>query len=129
MCVLLLLFQLMMILLSSPINVASLFYNDSFITGCYSSCQAREAIGCYGIKCCQTRIPSSLQVFNASVSPANYYKPKETTDCKKAILVQESWLPGLTGNHTETAYGILSHAERVPVVFGEYAATLRSIGT
>ncbi|KAL5789436.1 hypothetical protein ACOSQ2_004324 [Xanthoceras sorbifolium] len=101
-------------------NVASLFYYDSFITGCYSSCQAsgdkRETIGCYGIKCCQTRMPYSLQVFNASVGPVNYDKPKETTDCKKAILVQESWLPGLTGNHTETAYAMLSHAERVPVV-------------
>ncbi|KAL5787109.1 hypothetical protein ACOSP7_004058 [Xanthoceras sorbifolium] len=100
-------------------NVASLSYNDSYITGCYSSCQAsratdtRETIGCYGIKCCQTRIPSSLQVFNASVNPINYDKPKETKECKKAILAQESWL---TENHTETAFGILSHAERVPVV-------------
>ncbi|KAH7575928.1 hypothetical protein JRO89_XS02G0254900 [Xanthoceras sorbifolium] len=100
-------------------NVASLLYNDSYITGCYSSCQASratdtiETIGCYGIKCCQTRIPSSLQVFNASVNPINYDKPKETKECEKAILAQESWL---TGNHTETAFGILSQAERVPVV-------------
>ncbi|KAH7575930.1 hypothetical protein JRO89_XS02G0255100 [Xanthoceras sorbifolium] len=98
---------------------AYVYYNESFIAGCYSSCQAsgatatRETIGCYGIKCCQTRIPSSLQVFNASVGPLNEGKPSEAEneDCKQGFLVQELWLSRRTGN-----YGILSHATRVPAV-------------
>ncbi|KAL5787111.1 hypothetical protein ACOSP7_004060 [Xanthoceras sorbifolium] len=106
-------------------NFAYVWYNTSYIAGCYSSCRksgstyTEETIGCYGIKCCQTRIPSSLQVFNASVGPLNE-KTKASVakkeDRKQAIFVQESWLSGLAGNLTEIAYGILSHAERVPVV-------------
>ncbi|KAL5854330.1 hypothetical protein ACOSQ4_004132 [Xanthoceras sorbifolium] len=99
-------------------------YNESFIAGCYSSCGASgatyttETLGCYGIKCCQTRIPSSLQVFNTSVGSLNDIKPSEAEkeDCKQGFLVQELWLSGLTGNLTETAYSILIHAKRVPAV-------------
>ncbi|KAL5854332.1 hypothetical protein ACOSQ4_004134 [Xanthoceras sorbifolium] len=106
-------------------NFAYVWYNTSYIAGCYSSCRKSggtdtgETIGCYGIKCCQTRIPSSLQVFNASVGPLNENTKASVAkkeDRKQAIFVQESWLSGLAGNLTEIAYGILSHAERVPVV-------------
>ncbi|KAH7575933.1 hypothetical protein JRO89_XS02G0255500 [Xanthoceras sorbifolium] len=106
-------------------NFAYVWYNTSYIAGCYSSCRksgstyTEETIGCYGIKCCQTRIPSSLQVFNASVGPLNEITKASVAkkeDRKQAIFVQESWLSGLAGNLTEIAYGILSHAERVPVV-------------
>ncbi|KAL5789425.1 hypothetical protein ACOSQ2_004313 [Xanthoceras sorbifolium] len=92
-------------------NLAYILYNETFIAVCYSSCPD----SCYGIKCCQTRIPSSLQVFNVSVRPINLNKASKK-DYKRAILVQQSWLTEHMENHIENGYGFLSHAKRVPVV-------------
>ncbi|KAL5854336.1 hypothetical protein ACOSQ4_004138 [Xanthoceras sorbifolium] len=102
-------------------NLADVLYDETFIAVCYSSCppsgaiDTGETIGFYGIICCQTRIPSSLQVFNVSVRPINLNKASKK-DYKRAILVQQSWLTEHMENHIENGYGFLSHAKRVPVV-------------
>ncbi|KAI9181978.1 hypothetical protein LWI28_020732 [Acer negundo] len=87
-------------------NFAYIFYNDLFIAGCYSNCrkngdtdQMGESIGCYGIKCCQTRIPYSLQAFNVSIDPINGdYHNVSKKNCKTAFLVQEIWLTAHNGS-------------------------------
>ncbi|KAK1560382.1 hypothetical protein Q3G72_025993 [Acer saccharum] len=84
-------------------NFAFILYNDSIVAGCYSSCrknddtyQIGETIGCYGIKCCQTRIPYSLQAFTVSVGSITRLNDLDhianNKNCKTAFLVQEIWL-------------------------------------
>ncbi|KAK2664905.1 hypothetical protein Ddye_003479 [Dipteronia dyeriana] len=98
-------------------NFAFISYNRSFVAGCYSSCRKNgdtdlmgEATGCYGIKCCQTRIPSSLQAFNVSVDVINGDDDKASKkDCKKAFLVQERWLTARNGRFNNLS-------DKVPVV-------------
>ncbi|KAK2664901.1 hypothetical protein Ddye_003475 [Dipteronia dyeriana] len=91
-------------------------YNRSFVAGCYSSCRKNgdtdlmgEATGCYGIKCCQTRIPSSLQAFNVYFDPLEGVPKASKKGCKKASLVQEKWFTDLNGSFNNLG-------DKVPVV-------------
>ncbi|KAG6791197.1 hypothetical protein POTOM_000309 [Populus tomentosa] len=72
------------------------------IVGCASTCVAnnltssstegKENSYCSGNNCCQTRIPSSLQVFNASLrTPELPINDQGRNQCKVAFIVEEEW--------------------------------------
>ncbi|XP_061982773.1 wall-associated receptor kinase-like 8 [Populus nigra] len=66
------------------------------IVGCTSTCGAstegKENSYCSGNNCCQTTIPSSLQVFNASlVTPEHPINDQGRNQCKVAFIVEEKW--------------------------------------
>ncbi|KAK1567223.1 hypothetical protein Q3G72_009569 [Acer saccharum] len=72
--------------------------NISIISGCMSFCDksniSAETMSCIGIKCCQTRIPSSLnlQQLNVTLSTLNYYENIQVQNkCKSAFLVDQEW--------------------------------------
>ena len=66
------------------------------IGGCMSICgignEVVNASSCNGINCCQSTIPSDLDVFNTSMRPVNKeaYVSTEFT-CRSAFLVEEKW--------------------------------------
>ena len=49
-----------------------------------------DGTSCNGINCCQTSIPSSLQVFNATMESINRESPSNI-DCKYAFLAEQMW--------------------------------------
>ncbi|XP_073268388.1 wall-associated receptor kinase-like 22 isoform X2 [Populus alba] len=63
------------------------------IVGCTSTCGAStENSYCSGNNCCQTTIPSSLQVFNASLgTPEHPINDQGRNQCKLAFIVEEEW--------------------------------------
>jgi hypothetical protein len=66
------------------------------IVGCTSTCGAstegKENSYCSGNNCCQTTIPSSLQVFNASLrTPEHPINDQGRNQCKAAFIVEEEW--------------------------------------
>ncbi|KAG6791205.1 hypothetical protein POTOM_000317 [Populus tomentosa] len=63
------------------------------IVGCTSTCGAStENSYCSGNNCCQTTIPSSLQVFNASLgTPEHPINDQGRNQCKVAFIVEEEW--------------------------------------
>ncbi|KAK3188496.1 hypothetical protein Dsin_028057 [Dipteronia sinensis] len=87
---------------------AYLSSNRSIISGCISVCEKsnnpaetmplrnitlRDS-GCNGIECCQTRIPSSLnlQQLLVTLSTTNYKEDMmEQSKCKSAFLVDQEW--------------------------------------
>ena len=79
-------------------NFASLASPDGTIVGgCMSVCVKNTTLltnndgtSCNGINCCQTSIPSSLQVFNATIESINRESPSNI-DCKYAFLAEQMW--------------------------------------
>ncbi|KAJ0026438.1 hypothetical protein Pint_07542 [Pistacia integerrima] len=75
-------------------NFAFMSSTVSVIGGCLSVCgENSTTIGensCYGIECCQTSIPSSLQIFNASIRGINDEADDQQV-CKYAFLVEQQW--------------------------------------
>ncbi|KAL9407078.1 hypothetical protein Peur_004050 [Populus x canadensis] len=66
------------------------------IVGCTSTCGAstegKENSYCSGNNCCQSTIPSSLQVFNASLgTPEHPINDQGRNQCKVAFIVEEKW--------------------------------------
>jgi hypothetical protein len=66
------------------------------IVGCTSTCGAttegKENSYCSGNNCCQTTIPSSLQVFNASLGTTEHpINDQSRNQCKVAFIVEEAW--------------------------------------
>ena len=65
------------------------------IVGCTSTCGSRtegkENSYCSGNNCCQTTIPLSLQVFNASLGTAEDPNDQGRNQCKVAFIVEEEW--------------------------------------
>ncbi|KAH8523083.1 hypothetical protein H0E87_003659 [Populus deltoides] len=66
------------------------------IVGCTSTCGAstegKENSYCSGNNCCQTTIPSSLQVFNASLgTPEHPINDQGWNQCKVAFIVEGEW--------------------------------------
>ncbi|XP_052311280.1 wall-associated receptor kinase-like 22 isoform X18 [Populus trichocarpa] len=63
------------------------------IVGCTSTCGAsKENSYCSGNNCCQTTIPSSLQVFNASLGTAeDPLNDQGWNQCKVAFIVEGAW--------------------------------------
>ncbi|KAM0959169.1 hypothetical protein EV1_024176 [Malus domestica] len=66
--------------------------NGSTIGGCLSFCRSgltASSSTCNGIDCCQTTIPSDLQVFNTTIESVETGEPTE--GCKYAFLVDRQW--------------------------------------
>ncbi|KAL9407073.1 hypothetical protein Peur_004045 [Populus x canadensis] len=66
------------------------------VVGCTSTCGAstegKKNSYCSGNNCCQTTIPSSLQVFNASLgTPEHPINDQGRNQCKVAFIVEEKW--------------------------------------
>ncbi|TXG53707.1 hypothetical protein EZV62_018966 [Acer yangbiense] len=104
---------------------AYLFSNNSIISGCISFCdksnispepsnvKLRDS-GCNGIKCCQTRIPSSLKLQKLNVSLSTIIFKGEMqgqNKCQSAFLVDQEWL-GNNIDSPDKAQGL----KHVPVV-------------
>ncbi|KAF5732523.1 wall-associated receptor kinase-like 22 [Tripterygium wilfordii] len=97
-------------------NLAFMSSINSVIGGCMSICDQRsssdttEVNGCYGIKCCQTTVPSYLKLFNATVSRIN---ENESNDgCQYAFLVEQEWFQRNLMNRQEA----LQNMTHVPAV-------------
>ncbi|XP_059640622.1 wall-associated receptor kinase-like 2 [Cornus florida] len=97
-------------------NLALIMSQDQqIIGGCASLCDNSNSTArgsCYGIKCCQTTIPPSLNFINASLSN---FDSKNTTnlskDCKYAFIVDENWFNYILGDPFE-----IQGMESVPAV-------------
>ena len=71
------------------------------IVGCTSTCGAnnltssstegKEKRYCSGNNCCQTRIPSNLQVFSASLGTTEDSNDQGRNQCKVAFIVDRAW--------------------------------------
>ncbi|KAB5573070.1 hypothetical protein DKX38_000264 [Salix brachista] len=82
-------------------NRASLTQITPEIVGCTSTCDANNLTSsstggkgscyCSGNNCCQTTIPSNLQVFNASLETAGYPNDQGRNQCKVAFIVEREW--------------------------------------
>ncbi|KAG5227798.1 wall-associated receptor kinase [Salix suchowensis] len=82
-------------------NRASLTQIKPEIVGCMSTCDANNLTSsstggkgscyCSGNNCCQTTIPSYLQVFNASLETAGYPNDQGRDQCKVAFIVEREW--------------------------------------
>ncbi|KAK2988625.1 hypothetical protein RJ640_001494, partial [Escallonia rubra] len=76
-------------------NLALINGQDIETGGCRSYCNSSwRPSTCYGINCCQTRIPSSLKYVNVSlrsISPEN-----DGENCKRAFMVEQDWFTNLT---------------------------------
>jgi hypothetical protein len=83
-------------------NRALLSRIEPEIVGCTSTCGAnnltsssaegKENSYCSGNNCCQTTIPSSLQVFDASLgTPEHPINDQGRNQCKTAFIVEEEW--------------------------------------
>ncbi|KAF3945433.1 hypothetical protein CMV_028182 [Castanea mollissima] len=62
------------------------------VVGCKSECNGSnrsEELKCSGFNCCQSTIPSRLQVFSAEFRSKNFQTPKK--ECKYAFLVYQQW--------------------------------------
>ncbi|KAM7497117.1 hypothetical protein LguiA_021531 [Lonicera macranthoides] len=68
---------------------------EMVIGGCMSFCNKTnfdEMMGCYGINCCQTKIPPSLKVINVSMQAID---PKKNDGfCRHAFMVDQEWFNG-----------------------------------
>ncbi|KAJ0024759.1 hypothetical protein Pint_06957 [Pistacia integerrima] len=109
-------------------NLAFMSRNETVFGGCFSTCgessnnsghikiSISDQGGCYGINCCQAKIPSYLQTLNVSVRSINYEEipgipGTEDQGCKSAFLVDQIWFaPNFTYHITSQN---LAH---VPVV-------------
>ncbi|KAM1059732.1 wall-associated receptor kinase-like 8 [Malus sylvestris] len=75
-------------------NLARMTMNGSTIGGCLSLCRSGSTADgssstCNGIDCCQTTIPSDLQVFNTTIESVE--TGERTEGCKYAFLVDRQW--------------------------------------
>ncbi|KAK3007802.1 hypothetical protein RJ639_015291 [Escallonia herrerae] len=77
--------------------------------GCTSFCNSSwRPSTCYGINCCQTRIPPSLKVTDVSLT--NVYSNNGVESCKRAFMVEKDWFANLTNPFD------VHFMENVPVV-------------
>ncbi|KAK3012111.1 hypothetical protein RJ639_010584 [Escallonia herrerae] len=90
-------------------NLALINGQDIETGGCTSYCNSSwRPSTCYGINCCQTRIPSSLKYINVSlrsISPNN-----DGESCNRAFMVEQDWFTNLTNPFD------VQSMENVPVV-------------
>lgn len=72
-------------------NLALMTQNQYTIGGCVSICDERSDMGCSGINCCQTRIPSFLKGFNVTMMGFNDGKGRRgEKQCWYAYLTAQS---------------------------------------
>ncbi|KAL4598851.1 hypothetical protein ACB092_11G086900 [Castanea dentata] len=73
-------------------NFATMTAIEPMVVGCKSECNGSnrsEELKCSGINCCQSTIPSRLQVFSAEFRSKNFRNPRK--ECKYAFLVYQQW--------------------------------------
>jgi hypothetical protein len=87
------------------------------VVGCKSDCNTsmidNEEVKCSGFNCCQTTVPTGIQVFDVDFRRINEGKASE--ECKYAFLADRQWL-----NNTDPSYDV-QNLEYVPV-FLEWTA-------
>lgn len=90
-------------------NLALISRQGQSIGGCMSFCNTTfRDNNCFGINCCQTRIPPSLMFTNASLKSID---PKnDQQGCRYAFIVDQNWFGNLTD-----IYSVRSR-EQVPAV-------------
>ena len=96
-------------------NMAVMTGIDPMLVGCNSDCNSETNIdkeaNCSGFKCCQTTVPSGIQVFNVSFKSKDE-KNNGIEKCKYAFLAEEEWFySNMTNLSSE-----VPPLERVPVV-------------
>ena len=96
-------------------NMALMTGIDPMLVGCNSDCNSETNIdkeaNCSGFKCCQTTVPSGIQVFNVSFKSKDE-KNNGIEKCKYAFLAEEEWFySNMTNLSSE-----VPPLERVPVV-------------
>ncbi|KAK9284391.1 hypothetical protein L1049_023562 [Liquidambar formosana] len=80
------------------------------IGGCMSICNGNtQERGCYGINCCQTIIPHSLQFFGASITAV--HSSNIGRGCKNVFMVDQEWF---TADRTNIS--AVQNMDYVPVV-------------
>ncbi|KAK3005011.1 hypothetical protein RJ639_016128, partial [Escallonia herrerae] len=90
-------------------NLALINGKDVETGGCTSFCNSSwRPSTCYGINCCQTRIPSSLKVIDVSLT--RIYSNNGVESCKRAFMVEQNWFANLTNPFD------VHFMENVPVV-------------
>ena len=73
-------------------NFATMTAIEPIVVGCISECNGSyrsEELKCSGINCCQSTIPSGLQVFSAEFRSKDYRSPG--SGCKYAFLAYQKW--------------------------------------
>ncbi|XP_052311244.1 wall-associated receptor kinase-like 8 isoform X7 [Populus trichocarpa] len=92
-------------------NLALLNGIEPEIVGCTSTC-GKENSYCSGNNCCQTTIPSSLQVFNASLgTPEHPINDQGRNQCKAAFIVEEEWF-----RNNISSPEVVQYMQYVPVI-------------
>jgi hypothetical protein len=86
------------------------------IIGCTSTCgsstEGKENSYCSGNNCCQTTIPSSLQVFNASLGTTEHpINAQGRNQCKVAFIVEEEWF-----RNNISSPEVVQYMQDVPVI-------------
>ena len=92
-------------------NFATMTAIEPMVVGCKSECNVSnsyrsEELKCSGVDCCQSTIPSRLQVFRAEFRSKDYRCPG--SECKYAFLADKKWF--------ESNITLLRNMEYVPVV-------------
>ena len=92
-------------------NFATMTATEPMVVGCKSECNVNnsyrsEELKCSGVDCCQSTIPSRLQVFSAEFRSKDYRSPG--SECKYAFLAYQQWF--------ESNITLLRNMEYVPVV-------------
>ena len=73
-------------------NFATMTAIEPMVVGCKSECNGSyrsEELKCSGINCCQSKIPSRLQVSSAEFRSKDYRSPG--SECKYAFLAYQRW--------------------------------------
>ncbi|GMY19677.1 wall-associated receptor kinase-like 8 isoform X2 [Fagus crenata] len=90
------------------------------VVGCKSDCNTNmidnKEVKCSGFNCCQTTVPTGIQVFDVDFRRINEGKASE--ECKYAFLADRRWLGS---NNTDPSYDV-QFLEHVPV-FLEWMAS------
>ncbi|XVE91175.1 hypothetical protein DITRI_Ditri20bG0133200 [Diplodiscus trichospermus] len=89
---------------------------EPVIVGCESGCSGQRIFGplnetCNGETCCETVIPSRLQLFNAKFESKQAEKKTESRGCKLAFVVEQDWF-----DYNITEHSMVQSMEYVPAM-------------
>ena len=108
-------------------NMAVMTGIDPMLVGCNSDCNSEPMIdkeaNCSGFKCCQTTVPSGIQLLNVEFRSMKENRISE--GCKYAFLAEEKWLGP---NKTNPSYEV-QFLEYVPVALEWTVPLLSIVGT
>ncbi|XP_059629491.1 wall-associated receptor kinase-like 10 [Cornus florida] len=100
--------------------LALITQGDTVVRGYMSICNSDSKIkGCYGINYCQTIIPPSFDLINASFR--SIYSNDDHKECKYAFMVDQEWFTNLTDPYAvqemEVVPLVLSWVHYVAIMF------------